>query len=196
LPGRLAIVDLRGWIVDEHAAVESRFEQSVVAAVPAERWRDPAGVGGSSIAFLAFHTAYHEDLAVNGVLRGVPPVLDAHRAALGLDGAPRSLGLAEAEPEDLTAVLDLAALRSYGRAVHDATAAHLATLDPATLGAPGHGPAGLAAAGVEDAEVPWLYRMWEGKPAAWFVQWEAIGHRVNHVGEMVSVRNRLGLSPF
>ena len=44
--------------------------------------------------------------------------------------------------------------------------------------------------------MPWLYRMWEDKPVSWFVQWEAIGHRVNHVGEMVSVRNRLGLSPF
>ena len=44
--------------------------------------------------------------------------------------------------------------------------------------------------------MPWLYRMWAGKPTTWFVQWEAIGHRVNHLGEMVSVRNRLGLSPF
>ena len=33
--------------------------------------------------------------------------------------------------------------------------------------------------------MPWLYRMWTDKPAAWFVQWEAIGHRVNHLGEMV-----------
>ena len=44
--------------------------------------------------------------------------------------------------------------------------------------------------------MPWLYAMWSAKPASWFVQWEAIGHRVNHLGEMVSVRNRLGLSPF
>ena len=28
------------------------------------------------------------------------------------------------------------------------------------------------------------------------LQWEAIGHRINHLGEMVSVRSRLGLSPF
>ena len=58
------------------------------------------------------------------------------------------------------------------------------------------GPAGLTAAGVDAAAVPWLHRMWEGRPAGWFLQWEAIGHRVNHLGEMVSVRNRLGLSPF
>ncbi len=38
--------------------------------------------------------------------------------------------------------------------------------------------------------------MWEGKPASFFVSWEDIGHGLNHLGEMVSVRNRLGLSPF
>ena len=187
---------LRDWIVDEHAAVDARFEQSVVAVVPPERWTNPAGAGGSSIAFLAFHTAYHEDLAVNVVLRGVAPILQAHRTALGLDGAARSLGLAEAEPPGLAGAVDLDGLRAYGRAVHEATAAHLSTLDVTSLDTPAPGPAGLAAAGVEEADVPWLYRMWDGKPAGWFVQWEAIGHRVNHVGEMVSVRNRLGLSPF
>ncbi len=187
---------LRDWIVDEHAAVQARFEQSVVAIVPPEHWTDPAGDGGSSIAFLSFHIAYHEDLAVNAVLRGVPTVLESHRHALGLDGAPRSLGLAEAEPPELAATLDVNALRAYGRAVHEATAAHLATLDPEVLDATADGPAGLATAGVKQADIPWLYRMWDAKPVAWFVQWEAIGHRVNHVGEMVSVRNRLGLSPF
>jgi hypothetical protein len=187
---------LREWIVGEHAAVEARFEQSIVAVVPPDRWTDPAGDGGSSIAFLVFHTAYHEDLAVNAVLRRGTTVLEAHRGALGLDGAPQSLGLAEAEPPELAAALDLGALRTYARAVHDATASHMATLDPAALDTVAGGPGGLVAAGVEEADVPWLYRMWDGKPAAWFVQWEAIGHRVNHVGEMVSVRNRLGLSPF
>ena len=51
-------------------------------------------------------------------------------------------------------------------------------------------------AGVDEAAVPWLYKMWDGKPASFFVSWEDIGHGLNHLGEMVSVRNRLGLSPF
>ena len=44
--------------------------------------------------------------------------------------------------------------------------------------------------------VPWLYGMWAAKPMGWIVQWEAIGHVQGHLGEMVSVRGRLGLSPF
>jgi hypothetical protein len=51
-------------------------------------------------------------------------------------------------------------------------------------------------AGVTPEAVPWLHSMWTGKPNAWFLQWEAIGHRQGHLGEMVSVRSRLGLSPF
>ena len=125
-----------------------------------------------------------------------PTVLREWRGALGLGDLDPAVGLAEAEPAELTAALELEPLGAYLRTVHESTVVHLATLDTATLAATADGPAGLAAAGVDDAAVPWLYRMWDGKPAAWFLQWEAIGHRVNHLGEMVSVRNRLGLSPF
>jgi hypothetical protein len=194
--GRLAGVELRDWIAEEHANTQTRFEQSVVAAVPLERWTDPAGEGGSSIAFLAFHAAYHADLAINAVLAGSQPELAEHRAALDVEGMPGAIGLAEAEPAELTEALDLDALLDYVGAVHRAGARCLEQIDPATLGRIADGAAGLARAGVDEAAVPWLYRMWDGKPASWFVQWEAIGHRVNHLGEMVSVRNRLGLSPF
>jgi hypothetical protein len=190
-------MDLRNWIVGEHAAVLARFEQSVVGAVPLERWTDPVGDGGSSIAWLAFHTALHEDLAVNAVLRGRPTVLDGARDDLGLAAIASSAGLGEAEQPELTAALRLDALPGYVRAVHEASAAWLGTLTDDDLdGADAGGPAGLVRAGIAEADVPWLYRMWDAKPTAWFVQWEAIGHRVNHLGEMVSVRNRLGLSPF
>ena len=190
-------MELRRWIVDEHAAALARFEQSVVAAVPLQRWRDPGGDGGSSIAWLAFHTALHEDLAVNAVLRRDAPVLSTRREQLGIDGVPAAVGLGETEQPELTAALQLDELTGYVRAVHDRTASWLASLTPDDLdGADADGPGGLARAGVEESAVPWLHRMWAGKPTAWFVQWEAIGHRVNHLGEMVSVRNRLGLSPF
>jgi len=192
----MAPMDLRAWIVAEHAAVLGRFERSVAAVVPPERWRDAAGEGGSSIAWLAVHTAYHEDLAVNVAVRGGAPVMAEWRAALGLDSIPPSVGLGEAEAPELTRAVDLDALRRYVTAVHERTASWLAAVDLDTLDQRPASTAALAAAGISAADVPWLHAMWEGQPASWFVQWEAIGHRVNHVGEMVSVRNRLGLSPF
>ena len=45
-------------------------------------------------------------------------------------------------------------------------------------------------------ELGWLFSMWSGRSVSWFVQWPIIGHGNAHVGEAVSVRNRLGLSPF
>jgi len=189
-------VDLRDWITTEHGSVAARFEQSVVAHVPPERWTDTAGEGGSSIAFLAFHVAYHEDLAVSTVLGGGEPVLAEWRRTLALDGLAPHVGLAEAEPAELTAALDVEQLLGYTAAVGQATRSWLNGIDLAVLDARPDPATALSANGVDQAAVPWLYAMWAGKPAAWFIQWEAIGHRVNHVGEMVSVRNRLGLSPF
>ena len=191
-----AVVDLRDWITSEHESVAGRFLDSIVASVPLERWREHADGGGSSIAFLTFHVAYHEDVAVNAVLGGGEPLLQTRRDHLGLGGLAPHVGLAESEPPELTAALDLEQLLAYSDAVHDTTATWLGDLEPSTLDASPEPAAALAHAGVDEGEVPWLYKMWTGRPASWFVQWEAIGHRVNHVGEMVSVRNRMGLSPF
>ena len=164
-PGQTAGMDLRSWIAAEHAAVLARFEQSVVASVPLERWTDPAGTGGSSIAWLAFHTAFHEDLAVNAVLRR-----DADRRCTrsgrrsGWRTSPPSVGLGEAEQPELTAALDVDALLGYVRAVHDTTATWLATLTDDDLDvADAGGPDGLARAGIAEADVPWLHRMWDGQ---------------------------------
>lgn len=189
-------MDLRAWITGEHDAVLDRFEQSVVSVVPLERWRDPGGPGGSSIAWLAFHTAYHEDIAVNAVLDAGRPLLDDWRVELGVDGVASDVGLGETEQPELTDELRLDRLASYVRAVHDRTAAWLTSVDLTGLEEVPATGAGLDRAGIDERAVSWLYRMWDGRPGGWFVQWEAIGHRVNHVGEMVSVRNRLGLSPF
>ena len=168
-----------------------------MATVPPERWTDAAGVGGSSIAFLAFHTAYHEDLAVNAVLRRSPTVLSEWRGALGLGDLDIAAGLAEAEPDELTAALDLEPLGAYLRTVHESTRR-----------APRHARHGHAGGDRRRRRrarrgrtsprppCPGCTGCGTHKPAAWFLQWEAIGHRVNHLGEMVSVRNRLGLSPF
>ncbi len=50
--------------------------------------------------------------------------------------------------------------------------------------------------GVPEDRFDWLYGMWRGKPASFFLSWQAVGHGYNHLGELVSIRNRMGLSPF
>ena len=51
-------------------------------------------------------------------------------------------------------------------------------------------------AGITTQEAEWLHTMWSAKTVVWLVQWPVIGHGNAHVGEMISVRNRLGYSPF
>jgi hypothetical protein len=188
--------DLKRWIVEEHQSPLSRFERSVATVVPLDRWRDPAGHGGSSIAFLVLHTAYHEDVAINAVAKGEEPLMLSWRARLGVDELAPHVGLAEAEDRSLTEALDLDALGAYLQAVHGSTASWLADLDVGALDDVPPSEKGLEAAGIAEAEVPWLYSMWSAQPVSFYVRWEATGHRMQHVGEMVSVRNRLGLSPF
>jgi hypothetical protein len=186
-------VELRAWILGEHGSARTRFERSIADVVPADRWRDPVGAGGSSIAYLLFHVSYHADLAVGAVLSGAGPRLLDWRDRLGIDGFPAPAGLGETEDASLSSALDTDALRAYADDVHGATAAWIehGDLDRAV-----DGSGALARSGVTAHDVPWLHAMWAGQPAPFFLQWEAIGHRVNHLGEMVSVRNRLGLSPF
>jgi len=181
--------------------VQERFQFSVAGTVPTDRWKEPAGPGGASIAWLLFHTTFHEDLAVNAVIRNTPITLTTARAELGLAAFPSFSGLGETEQPELTSALDLAALATYAHDVHSTTQTWLAGVESEEFGSllattDAAGPVGLDRAGIAEADVPWLYRMWDGKPPSFFLQWEAIGHRINHVGEMVSVRNRLGLSPF
>jgi hypothetical protein len=189
-------VDLRRWILTDHASTQTRFEQAIAAHVPIERWKERPGGDGASIAWLLFHLSYHQDLAVSCVVLGRPPLLADHRDRLGLAGTARHDGLGEAEQPEVTAALDLDGLTHYAATVHRATNEHLSRADLEQLDDEVllEGLADLS--GVRQQDVPWLYAMWTGKSAAWMVQWEAVGHVHGHVAEMISVRGRLGLSPF
>jgi hypothetical protein len=190
-------MNLRGWISTEHDGVRARFERGVAPHVPRDRWRDRAGDGGSSIGFLLLHTSWHEDLAMQVAVGGAAPLLEEWRRPLGIGGRPASTGLGEAEDPAVTATLDVDALVAYASAVHDATEDWLRRADLDGLDAvPASSTRIATLAGVTETEVPWLHAMWSGQPVGWFLQWEAVGHRQNHLGEMIGVRSRLGLSPF
>jgi hypothetical protein len=190
-------MDLRQWIVTEHEGVRTRFVQSVRDIVPVDRWKERPGDGGSSIAYLVFHTASHQDVALSSVIDGRAPLRREWAARLGLDGAPAEQGLGETEVLELTDALALDHLDAYAEAVTERSRVILDELDIDALDAVPDAAKGLdELAGVAEGAAPWLYRMWDGKPASFFVSWEDIGHGLNHLGEMVSVRNRMGLSPF
>lgn len=195
-------MDLQQWIANDHASVLTRFENAIGVRVPTSRWKDHVGDGdggsSASIAWLLFHTTYHQDLALNTAVRNHAPLLEQHREALGLQGFAPWAGLTEAEDLAVTEALDLVALRHYVELVNGSTQdwiddMSILALDsiPTSSWRLEH-KAGIA----PDGELQWLHTMWTDKPVSWLVQWECIGHGHTHVGEMVGIRNRLGLSPF
>jgi hypothetical protein len=192
---------LRDWMMSDHAGVMGRFDQAIVAHVPRARWTERVDGGGSSIAALLHHLVRHQDLAVHVAVGGADALWSSHVADLGLAGASPSAGLGETEDPTVTARLDLEALVTYARAVHDATQTWLAhwgddgSLEGLLDEVPATG-AHLEAVGVTQSDVPWLHSMWGPRTVGWLLQWPGIGHGHAHVGEATSIRNRMGLSPF
>ena len=106
-------------------------------------------------------------------------------------------GLAAGEDGELVDTLDPEAVEGYSLAVLDGTRGWLDEADLSTLDGPSNDTdAALAALGAPEDRMGWLYDMWRGRPASFFLSWEAIGHGYNHLGELTSIRNRMGLSPF
>lgn len=190
-------MDLHQWMLDDLAAVRTKLLDSVVRLVPTERWHEQADGGGSTLTHLLLHIARHQDLAVTTVIRNHDALYLQHRDALGLAEAPLGAGLSEAEDLAVSAVVPADALLHYVHAVFDATQAWLEPLGTMVLDHVPDSADRLTRHGaLTEAEFPWLYRMWRDQPIWWFAQWPVLGHGNAHVGEGISVRNRMGLSPF
>lgn len=190
-------MNLQQWIATDHAALVARLDYAITQRVAAELWAKSPPGNGSSLTWLLFHMTYHQDLALNTAIRNHPPLLSAHRAALGLAALSPAAGLAEHESREVTEALPRLALLAYVDQVNQATTEWISHLSAMALESVPNVAWRLEHKALVSAdEVPWLYAMWADKPVAWFVQWECIGHRHNHLGEMTSVRNRLGFSPF
>ena len=190
-------MNVHTWIGNDLESVHSKLSASVLSVVPRQRWVEQVDDGGSSLAHLVLHIARHHDLAVTTAIRNQPPLFAAHRAALGLADTRSSIGLPEREDPATSRALDLDALTTYLETVFDATRTWLDDVGTMALDTVPDTSRRLATkADLSVDEVDWLHRMWTDKPVWWLVQWPVIGHGHAHVGEAISVRNRMGLSPF
>jgi hypothetical protein len=192
-------MELRSWILGEHTNVCDRVRGQVFSRVPRARWDERPGDEGSSISWILWHTLRHQDVAVNAVVRGIDEVLwrDGWLERVGAAAFPvPATGLSEADDRAAAKALDPHALDGYAEAVWAETTSWLAAVPLDELDRVPDAVAGLQRASVREDDYAWLYRMWDGKPVSFHVSWEAIGHGCNHLGEMVHVRNRLGIAGF
>lgn len=190
-------MNVHTWIANDLDSVRSKLTDSVLSVVPRQRWVEHADNGGSSIAHLLLHIARHQDLAVTTAIRDHPPLFVAHCADLGLADAGTSVGLAEREDQAVSNSLPLDSLLAYVDAVFAATGAWLHDVGSMALDTiPDTSRRLVDKADIAVDHVGWLHRMWADKPVWWLVQWPIVGHGHAHVGEAISIRNRMGLSPF
>ncbi len=190
-------MDLQAWITGDLRSLGAKIGGGVLGLIPAERRRERADGGGIAPSYVLWHLARHHDVAVNGVLRarGADAVVNDWGDRLGI-GERFWRGLAEAEDADLVDVLDPDAVGGYALEVISTTADWIDAEGLPDLEARPDSAAALAAIGTPEDRFDWLYGMWDGKPAHWFLQWSAVGHGFNHLGELISIRNRMGFSPF
>ncbi len=188
-------MDLRTWITNDLTSLRTRLANGVFSLLPADRMSERVDSGGVAAVYVAWHTARHQDLAVNGVLRGADEVLDAWADRVGVD-SDTWRGLAKGEDLDLVQQLDPTAVGDYLLAVIDSTLEWVSTDDLAVLDTVPDSTAALERISTPDDRFDWLYSMWDGKPGHFFLSWEALGHGFNHLGELITLRNRLGFSRF
>lgn len=169
-----------------------RLDGQVFDLVPPDRQleRFPES---NSIAWAVFHSARHAELALRVVGR---PLSTEHEVA-GLDERAfrGGSGLQEVQ-QPWFGEPDPAAVRAFASAVFADVRAYLGTIDEAELDRVPDAHAALTEAGVDSDAFGWLHAMWTGRPVAFLARWPLTTHLAHHVGEMITYRNQMGLSPF
>ncbi len=139
----------------------------------------------NTVAWLLWHAARIEDVGVNRFVADRPQVLD--EGWLDRLGVPRrdvGTGMNDAEVDNLSARIDLQALRGYWEAVTRGTLAVVETLRGADLDSPV--PAERVkrvafAEGAVAAEAAWLADFWAaGRSRAWFLCQVPLLHVYGH----------------
>lgn len=185
-------MELSTWLVAELDDTVQRLTAQVIDIVPAEARRERLP-GANSIGWATFHIARHASLAlrVSGAdISRSDALLDALEPAVR---AP-SAGLHEVQ-QPLLEFIETPQIDGYALAVLGEVRGYLAGIRPETAAAGVDVAAELERAGLDSGEFGWLYRLW-AQPDGFLVRWPMLGHVTNHVGEMIGVRNQMGLSPF
>jgi DinB superfamily len=116
-------VDAREFFVEQHRIVVGVVDQLVVAGIDECDLRRQPAAEQNSLAWLLWHAARWEDVMVNTWICDQPQVFDRGQWSEKLATCTRHVGtgMTTAQVRDLSAVIDLSALREYRAAIADTT---------------------------------------------------------------------------
>jgi hypothetical protein len=199
-------MDARQIFLDRHAAVHSRAmdpagwwkeEDSIWAGLDDHQLRCRPTPGHNTLAWVLWHMARCEDVAVNTVIRGGVEVLDRNGwlPKLGIHSRHIGTGATTAEVDAISQTVNLEALRAYRAAVGRETRTWASSLDFDTLDR--LISADEAQRAIEKGDFgeqgAWVGPYWA--KVAWthasFLFWLAVEHNWYHTGEIWVLRSLL-----
>lgn len=171
------------------------FEDEVLAGLSDARLRCRPSGAANSIAWLLWHCARIEDVTTNLLIVGQPQVLEREGWLPQLQLAAQEVGTAmsDAQVAEVTAQLDLVALRAYRQAVGRSTRQILQTLPPERLHqrvAPAQIQQ-LLAAGVLSQGAEYLAEVWGGWTLGDLIKQPAIRHSFVHLDEARTIKQKM-----
>jgi hypothetical protein len=152
----------------------------------------------NSIAWLVWHMARAEDLAVSRLVDRRPPLISGSEwpARLGVARRDVGTGMTDDEVTDLSARIDLDGLRAYWGAVGERTVSVVQALRPEELDEVNE-PAYVRQVCTEDGlfveQAGWVVSYLEGKTKGLMLSQLALTHPFGHIGEARVTRALLGL---
>jgi len=189
-------MDAVDFFLTRYSEVHSGLVDGLFGSLSDTQLRARPHPGVNTIAWLLWHSARIEDVALNRFLTDRSQVLDEWIGPLAVPRRDVGTGMTDAQVEDLSARIDLQALRGYLGSVTARTLATVETLRGSDLEAPVPGDrvrSVVLAEGVVAPGAEWLTEFWaSGRSRAWTLAQTALLHPYGHYYEARVAAGLLG----
>jgi DinB superfamily len=180
-----------------HATTGSQSIDSLFSTLSEAQLRDRPRPDLNSIAWIVWHMARAEDFGVQRFVGHRPQVFDQEAWMARLHVPLRHCGTAMTDEEvsDLSARIDLAALRAYWAAVGRGTLAVVHALPPEALDEvidAVYVHQVLFDEGVSGPNADFMEPAYQGKSKGWFLAHLGLTHNYEHVAEALVIHGLLG----
>lgn len=196
-------MDLRELFLNQHSVMHSAAvagnktsaAERAFTGLSDEQMRVRPREDLNSLAWIMWHIARAEDILVNPVLAGRPQVFDdGWLGKLGIERRDFGIGMTSPEVSELTARIDLAALRDYRDAVGRRTREVVGGFRAEDWEGEVQGAA-LERVGTEGAfgaRREGMVKAFTGRPRAMVLSGIALFHPAGHLGEATTIRSAGG----
>lgn len=181
-------MDAIGFFLVRYEDLHKGLVDDLISRLPESQLRGRPHAGVNTIAWLLWHSARIEDLSLNRFLADRPQVLDdGWLERLQVARRDVGTGMSDVDVDELSARIDLQALRGYWDAVSARTLTLVDSMRGSDLGATVPGERVRSVVKADDAVAPgveWLTDFWAGgRTRAWILAQTALLHPFGHYYE-------------